>query len=594
MAARGFPSRRFGAILPCQERRNDERGERGTMHDAKDDARNGAETLAAMLAGYGVSHVFFVDAILRRTLIALEGHGIRRVLAHSEKAAAYMADGYARASSRVGVCLAQSVGAANLAAGLQDAYLHRAPVVALTGRKPPFAQHRNAYQEIEHRPMFRPVTVFDADVDAADELPRLLRQAFRAATGPTPRPVHLDLLGLQAEAIETATVTEDASVEPRHGSVPSHRAPPAAADIAAAAKALAGAGRVAIVAGAGAMLSGAGAALHALASRLAAPVATSLGARGIIDTRDALSIGTVGSYGAPPANRIVHRADCVLFVGTHAGDQPTLDWRVPAPGTRIVQIDADPAEIGRAYPNTLAVPADPRLALEALLAALPHAPRDTGFATWAGGIVAAWRESMLPHMTSDAAPIRVERLCAALTRALPEDAILVADTGYSGIWTATCVEVTPRQSYLRAAGSLGWSFPAALGAALAAPSRKVVCFSGDGAIYYHLPELETARRHNIPVVLVINNNSAFGQGLVNVRRMQGNRPGNPDEIIRFGPTDFAAIARAFGVRGFRVERAADIDDALAQALAVDGPAVVDVVTDAEPRAPEPWVPGMEG
>jgi acetolactate synthase-1/2/3 large subunit len=563
------------------------------MADAGTEGRTGAETLAAMLAGYGVSHVFFVDAILRRTLIALEGHGVRRILAHSEKAAAYMADGYARASGRVGVVMAQSVGAANLAAGLQDAFLHRSPVVALTGRKTPAAQNRNAYQEIEHRPMFRPVTVFDADVDDANALPRLLRQAFRAATGPTPRPAHLDLLGLQAEAIETAIVMSDASVEPRHARVPAHRAPPAAADIAAAAARLAAAGRVAIVAGAGAALSGAGAALLALARRLAAPVATSLGGRGLIDTRDALSVGTVGTYGAPPANRIVHAADVVLFVGTHAGDQPTLDWRVPAEGTPIVQIDADPAEIGRAYPNTLAVPADPRLALEALLAALPTGPRDDAFAAWAEGVVSAWRAAMQPLMASDAAPIRVERLCAELTRALPEDAILVADTGYSGIWTATCVELTPRQAYLRAAGSLGWSFPAAIGAALACPDRRVVCFSGDGAIYYHLTELETARRHNVPVVLVINNNSAFGQGLVNVRRLQGNRPGNPDEIIRFGPTDFAAIARAFGVRGLRVERAEDIAGALAEALAGDGPAVVDVVTDAEPRAPEPWVPGSD-
>ena len=129
--------------------------------------------------------------------------------------------------------------------------------------------------------------------------------------------------------------------------------------------------------------------------------------------------------------------------------------------------------------------------------------------------------------------------------------------------------------------------------AVACPERPVLCFSGDGAIYYHLTELETARRHNVPVVLVINNNSAFGQGLVNIRKMQGNRPGNVDELIRFGPTDFAAIARAFGVEGIRVENPAEIGPALERAIASRRPVVVDVVTDAEPRAPEPWVPGME-
>jgi acetolactate synthase-1/2/3 large subunit len=554
-------------------------------------APSGASVIAQMLAGYGVTHVFFVDAVLRRTLIELEALGVRRVLAHSEKAAVYMADGFARASGRVGVCFAQSVGAANLAAGLQDAYLHRAPIVAMTGRKA--AQSRNAYQEVAHAPLFAAVTSFSERVDAPDDLPRLLRQAFRAATGPTPRPVHLDLLGLQAEGIEVPEIVADASVEPRHGATPSYRAPPDPADLAAAASVLASAQRVAIVAGAGATLSGAGDALHRLARMLAAPVATSLGARGIIDTRDRLSVGTVGSYGAPPANEIVHAADCVLVVGSHLGDQPTLDWRVPAPGTRIIQIDADPAEIGRNYPNTLPLPADPRAAVEALAVMFATTPHDDAFARWAAGRVADWRAAMAPHFASDAVPIRPDRLCAEITAALPEDAILVADTGYSGIWTATCIELAPPQTYRRAAGSLGWSFPAAIGAKCACPDRPVLCFSGDGAIYYHLPELETARRLGLPLVLVINNNSGFGQGLPNVRRMQGNRPGHFEEIIRFGPTDFAAVAQSFGVRGIRVEDPAAIAPALRAALAHPGPVVVDVATDIETRAPEPWVPGEQ-
>ena len=169
--------------------------------------------------------------------------------------------------------------------------------------------------------------------------------------------------------------------------------------------------------------------------------------------------------------------------------------------------------------------------------------------------------------------------------------MLVADTGYSGIWTGTMVELQhPGQTYLRAAGSLGWAFPAALGAQVGAPDRPVLCFSGDGAFYYHLSELETARRRNIPLVTVINNNSAFGQGLPKVRQLYGNQPGDPDEIIRFGPTDFAAVARSFGVEGIRVEEPDAIRPALDKALAMRAPVLVDVVTDALPRAPEPWNP----
>jgi len=153
------------------------------------------------------------------------------------------------------------------------------------------------------------------------------------------------------------------------------------------------------------------------------------------------------------------------------------------------------------------------------------------------------------------------------------------------------MELAPPQAYLRAAGSLGWSFPAAIGAKCACPDRSVLCFSGDGAIYDHLPELETARRLGLPLTLVINNNSGFGQGLPTVRRLEGNRPGRFEEIIRFGPTDFAAVAESFGVRGIRVEDPAAIAPALKDALAHPGPVVVDVVTDIETRAPEPWRPG---
>jgi acetolactate synthase-1/2/3 large subunit len=321
-------------------------------------------------------------------------------------------------------------------------------------------------------------------------------------------------------------------------------------------------------------------------------VATSLGARGLVATRHPLCIGVPGFYSAPPTNRIMHRADMVLFVGCDTGDQLTNNWRIPVPGTPIVQIDIDPEELGRSYPATQGLMGDPKATLAKLIEAVGTPRRDRDYAEWAAGLVGEWRSGMQAKMTSEQSPIRVERLCAEVTAALPEDGILVADTGFSGIWTGTCVDFNGAgQSYLRAAGSLGWSFPASLGAKLAAPKRKVMCFSGDGGFYYHLPELETARRRGIATVTVINNNSGFGQGWPNVLRMQGTTPGHPEQMLRFGPTDFAAIARAFGVQGIRVERADEIAPALRRALEMDEPVVVDVITDIMDRAPEPWVAG---
>jgi len=373
--------------------------------------------------------------------------------------------------------------------------------------------------------------------------------------------------------------------------MPPFRPTPADDEIDRAAAALRGSKRLAIVAGAGVTASQAGPELLALGRALAAPIGTSLGARGTIPTRDRLSIGCVGNYGAPPANQIVHEADMVLFVGCHTGDQVTHTWRIPAMDTPCVQIDIDPLELGRTYPNTLGLMGDPKATLAKLLTALGKPARDTAFADRAAGIVAAWREARTPLLAENAVPIYPDRLCAEITRALPEDGILVADTGYSGIWTSTLIELNgTTQSYLRAAGSLGWSFPAALGAKCAAGKRKVICWSGDGAIYYHLTELETARRRGIAVVLVINNNSGFGQGWPNIQRQQGNKPGDVRELVRFGPTNFADVARVFGLRGIRVEQPSQIAPALQEALASDETVVVDVATDIDCRAPEPWLP----
>jgi acetolactate synthase-1/2/3 large subunit len=240
---------------------------------------------------------------------------------------------------------------------------------------------------------------------------------------------------------------------------------------------------------------------------------------------------------------------------------------------------------------------DPRAVLRELLDLLGEAAprRDRGFLEQAQALVAEWRAGIAPRLASESAPIDPARLCAEITAALPEDGILVADTGYSGIWTGTLVEFDGAgQTYLRAAGSLGWAFPAALGAKLAAPERKVICWSGDGAFHYHLAELETAKRRGIAVTVVINNNQGFGQGWPNLRRVAGNDAEAAGTLLRFGhDADFVALAKSFGLPGIRVEKPGDIAPALREALAADTTMVLDIRTDIEARAPEPWTPPEE-
>jgi acetolactate synthase-1/2/3 large subunit len=552
---------------------------------------NGYEWLARALAGTGMTHVFFVESCMRRTLLALDDLGVTPVLAHSEKAAAYMADGYARVAKRPGVCMAQSVGAANLASGLQDPYLGRAPVIAITGHKEPSFQHRNSYQEIAHAPMFSAVTKFSSPVLSTAELPRLLRHAWRSALADPVRPTHLDFNGLQGDVIELGQTGEGIEIESDARKIPVHRPVAADSDIERAAKILLGSRRVCIVAGDGAAASEAGPEVLALAEALNAPIGTSLGARELIPTRHRLAIGVPGNYSAPPANRIVHGAELVLFIGCDTGDQVTLNWTIPPLDTRIVQIDCDPTELGRSYPNTTGICGDPKATVARLVEVIGKPVRDSGYADESARIVADWRASMETLVAKNTAPIAVERLCAEITRAMPNDGILVADTGYSGIWTGTMIDFNGAgQTYLRAAGSLGWAFPASLGATCAGGARKTVCFTGDGGFYYHLAELESASRAKIPTTIVVNNNSGFGQNLTGVNRIAGNRPGRGEELIRFGPTDFTKVAASFGVRGIRVEEPSQLAGALADAIAADEPVLVDVVTQLEPRAPEPWSP----
>ena len=553
----------------------------------------GAKFMADTLQAYGVTHVFLVPAILRRALAEMDLNGIKRVITHGEKAAAYMADGYARAARRPGVCMAQSVGAANLAAGLQDAWLGLSPVIAMTGYKRHDEQHRNAYQEIEHSRPFAAVTKFSAAVENVEQLPHLLRQAFREATTGAPAPVHLDIQGMTGDFVTEAEADLELLAEETFARIPAFRPEADPESVRRAAQVISAAQRPVIVAGGGVTASQAQREVAELAEMLQIPVATSLNAKGTLPDNHPLSVGVVGSYSRWCANRAVYEADLVIFIGSHTGSQVTNEWRIPAPGTPVVQIDIDPAELGRTYPAQVGLHGDARATTRRLIEALEPIG---GRAEWVGRaqqLVREWREEVAPRANSEAVPIIPERLCSELTKFLPSDAMLVSDTGHAGIWTGSMVDLNhPGQGYIRCAGSLGWGLSAAMGAKCALPDRPVVCFSGDGGFWYHIGELETAVRNNINLVTVINNNSALSQDQRgDFRAYQGLEGGAPEELWRFNDTNFAQVAESIGCFGIRVERPGDLPGALEQALAANRPAVVDVVTDQlDSLAPVPWSP----
>ncbi len=551
----------------------------------------GGRFMAETLDGYGVTHVFFVPVIIQRAMLEMEKLGIKRILTHGEKAAAYMADGYARASHKPGICAAQNVGAANLAAGLQDPFLAGSPVLAITGRKPRISQHRNSYQEVDHLRPFSAVTKYSVPVDTAEQLPFLLRQALREATSGAPGPVHLDLEGTSGNVVMEGEVDLEVIIEENFTRVPAYRPEPEAEMVRAAAQALSAAQRPVIVAGGGVTASGAQQEVVQLAEMMSIPVATSLNAKTAIPDGHPLSVGVCGSYSRTCANRLVSEADLVLYIGSHTGSQVTNEWTVPSLDTPVIQIDIDPSELGRSYPAKATLQGDARACLRRLMEVLePLGPR-TEWVNRAQELVAEWREGVSEVANSDGSPIRPERLCKELTDYLPSDAVLVSDTGHSGIWTGTMIDLKEQtQQYIRCAGSLGWGFPGALGAKCALPDRPVICFTGDGGFWYHMSELETALRYGINAVIVVNNNHSLNQEKRSNDRLYAGQPGNPEELWHMLDVDLAKLAQAIGCFGIRVDQPGQIQSALEQAIASGKPAVVDVVSDIEGIAPPAWRP----
>ena len=371
-----------------------------------------------------------------------------------------------------GICMAQVIGALNLAAGLRDAWLAHSPVIAMTGGREPKTKFRKVYQEIDDVPAFEPVTKFNATVDDVARFPDMVRQAFRVATSGTPGPVHLQFRGNEGQ-VDAEEAEMEPLCEPQFARVPPFRPAADEASVLAALKLLQDAERPVIVAGGGVRASGAAAELVALAEALAIPVATSLNGKDAIPGTHPLSVGVVGTYSRESANRVVNRADLVCFIGTETGGMTTHFWAVPKIGTPAIQIDIDPEAIGRNYPLEAAVNGDAKVTLGA------HARRPPTAAAPASArpgsrrrrrSARSGRRSTSPRSPPTRCRSGPSASAHELTRHVPDNGIVVVDTGHAGMWMGGMYDLTsPGQSYMRSAGHLGWAFPAGLGAKCALP-----------------------------------------------------------------------------------------------------------------------------
>jgi acetolactate synthase-1/2/3 large subunit len=547
---------------------------------------NVAETLAGTLRAYGTSHFFQVTGGDQAFWVALQREGIRMILARSESGATYMADGYARLSGQPGFVYGQyGPGVANVAAALAEAWWARSPVVSLTSSTRTPGRNRFEYQELDQLTMNAPVTVFNREVILAERAAPVLRDAIRAALAqPGGGPAHLEVpTDVLRGPVDDVEIYRDETF----GMLPPHHADPTAIERAVAV--LRAASRPLILAGAGVVQGGAFAELHRFATASGIPVATTPGGKGAVAETDPGAVGVAGRYSRTVANQVLAEADAVVVLGSRLGGMATNGYRLPRPEAAIIHVDIDGRVLGVFRRETVSVLADAGVALDALTDAVEASgPRPAAWSDWykeVAGRMAAWQQSLQREVrAATGTPIHPVAVLDALSVAMGPEDVLVADTGYSAAWTAALLPVQRAgRHYLRAVGSLGWAVPAALGAQLAAPGRRVVAVTGDGGVGYHLTEMETAARSGIPAVVVVFNNSCLAFEY-HEQKLHWNEviPAANDFLPG---VDYAAAARALGARGERVTVPADLGGVLRQARDAGEPTLIDVVTDREALAP---------
>ena len=551
--------------------------------------QTGAVVLAELLKSLGVTHIFMVPAVLRRTMVEIEKRtNIKRLHVHSEKSAAYMADGYARVSHKPAICMAQIIGALNIAAGLRDAFLAHSPVIALTGGREPKTKFKKVYQEIDDMPAFEPVTKFNATIDDVNRFSDMMEQAFRVATSGSPGPVHLQFRGNEAQ-IDLEETEVEVTINEINIQIPPHR--PICADrvLKKALEAIQKASKPIIVAGGGARHSGCSKELLTFAEKLSIPIATSLNGKDLIKSNHPLSCGVVGTYSRESANLSVKEADLVIFIGSETGSMTTHFWAVPSSKVRVIQIDIEPENLGRNYNLEVAIHGDAKVVLERMttLADSKNFPERTEWLSLITKLRSDWYNKYQPLMESDAKPIRPERLCQEISNAAPKNAVFVVDTGHAGMWMGGMFDLThSEQTYIRSAGHLGWAFPASLGAKCALPDKPVICFTGDAGFWYHIAEIEVAVRWNINTIVIVNNNSGGNQSKRGFDRAYGGEQTEEGrQLWTFNNINFAAIAENIGAVGIRVENAKEIKPAIEKAIELNKPVIIDVVTDINALAP---------
>ncbi len=544
---------------------------------------SGAEALIRCLQEEGVEVVFgYPGGVVLPLYDALLDSSIRHVLVRHEQGAVHAADGYARVTGKVGVCLATSgPGATNLITGLANAYMDSIPVVALTGQVPVKLLGKDAFQEADLTGITIPITKHNYLVKDVADLPRMIKEAFHIASTGRPGPVLVDI---PKDVLLSRISFSYPKTIGLIGYRPTYNGHPA--QIARAAEAINASRRPALLIGGGVIASGACDLVVELSERADIPVVATMMGLGAIAGDHPNFFGMLGMHGTVAANRAVHNCDLLVALGTRFDDRATGKIEHFAPEAKVIHIDIDPAEISKNVEADIPIVGDAGRVLRDLLPRV----KSNRHREWMGQI-RHWNEAHpLGYEAPESRP-RPQQVVEEVWKRLGPEAIVTTDVGQHQMWTAQYYRFRHPRTLVSSGGlgTMGFGLPSAVGAQFGAPDRTVVVMSGDGSFQMCLQEMATLAENNLPVKIVLFNNGFLGM----VRQWQEIFHDNRYSQVQFKKNpDFCLLAKAYGIDSFRVERADQLGPILDQALAIQGPALIDVHVQEEENV-FPMVPPGE-
>ena len=535
----------------------------------------GCRALTRALESEGVSVIFGLPGgAIMPVYDALLDSGMRHILVRHEQSAAHMADGYARASGKVGVCMSTSgPGATNLVTGIANAYLDSSPMVAITGQVPTPQIGRDAFQEIDIVGITTPISKYNFQVRRASEIPAVVKTAFYVASDGRPGPVLIDIpKDVQTETSEI-NFNSQLLVRARR-----NNSDPDLILVKKAAEALATAERPFILAGGGVRISNAYQELRALSELLSAPVGTSLMGKGCFPEDHPLSLGMVGMHGTVEANRLIQEADVLLAVGMRFSDRTTSRPDDFCRDARIIHVDIDPSEIEKNKEVNIFIVGDARKTLKGMHELLAdQLARNACSSLRIKEMKELIRQQIASNGGKGLSPYQV---LSEARNVLPRDAIVTTEVGQNQMWAAAYWKTYAPRTFITSGGlgTMGFGFPAALGAKVAKPEAVVADIAGDGSFLMTENCLATSISENIPVIVIVLNNGMLGMVAQWQRMFYKGRY----SATRLGRSpDFVELARAYGASGERVESLDQLSSVLRRAISSDATTIIDVPIDPE-------------